>query len=171
MAKVRKKDITNEESNQAWELIEDSPNDRIVAILAGAYLEHYLGRCVRMHLHYVKEITDKDFDFGPFSSFDAKAKLGRLTGIYGDKLYSDLKIIISIRNLFAHRLDIESFSHPEIEQLIGKLKMGDNDVAALKIIAKRNPTLREIFISAVTTITQFIGNRRVTQMPTPPEHS
>lgn len=89
-----------------------------------------------MHLHYVKGITDKDFDFGPFASFEAKAKLGRLTGIYGDKLYQDLKTIIDIRNIFAHRRDVHSFSNPDIEKLIRKLKMGATEVAALKIVKK-----------------------------------
>jgi len=171
MAPVRKTNVTKEESDVAWELIESSPNDPILAILSGAYLEHYLARCVRMHLHYVKGITDKDFDFGPFASFEAKAKLGRLTGIYGDKLYQDLKTIIDIRNIFAHRRDVHSFSNPDIEKLIRKLKMGATEVAALKIVKKSDPTLREIFIATTTTITQFIGDRRATQMPEPPEHS
>lgn len=88
-------------------------DDRITVIIIDAYLEHFLGRCVRMHLHYVEDISDKDFDFGSNASFEGGEKLGRLTRIYADQVYGDLRTIIRIRNLFAHRMDIHELSHPE----------------------------------------------------------
>ena len=171
MAKASKKIISSEQSNAAWEEIINSSSDHITAILAGSYLEYYLTRTIKMQLHYVEDITEKLFDYGAAASFDTKAKLGRLTGVYGDKLYNDLNNIIKIRNCFAHRMDIRTFEDKEISPLIGKLKMCETDTKILFILEKRVPTNREVFIYSVTAITQFIGDRRSCQMPEPPAFS
>lgn len=59
--------------------------------------------------------------YGPLGSFTARVDVAFALGVVGVGGRRCLKQIASIRNLFAHRLDIHSFDHPEVSKLVGKL--------------------------------------------------
>jgi hypothetical protein len=98
-------------------------SDRAAGLVAAAMVENRLEAAIRFMTHADKKIEERMFhSSGPLGSFSAKIDLGFMIGIYGDLPLQELITIEDIRNRFAHRLDINSFSDQEIADRCKNLK-------------------------------------------------
>jgi hypothetical protein len=85
----------------------ETGSPRAAAIVAASFVETHLE-----HLIFSRMVDDsklKTLMFGPngaLGTFSAKINLGYLTGIYSKNAWKELDTIRSVRNDFAHRLDI-----------------------------------------------------------------
>lgn len=117
--------------------------------------------------------------YGPLSTFSAKIAIGNALGLLPPDALHDIKIIKSIRNSAAHRIDHVSFSDEEISEQCSKLILGkplaQSDVAKLSELAEKK--WRKIgadtprgkfafsFFRIVTSITANMMGHILTQSP------
>lgn len=101
--------------------------DRSVAITWAAIVEDELAAAIRRHLS-----TDDAFrgllsrtmePQGVLGNFGSKITFGALLSIFGPDVWREMKAIRDIRNLFAHRLDIDNFDHKEVSKHCAKLRI------------------------------------------------
>lgn len=101
--------------------------DRSVALVRTSVVEEHLRLAIERHFPGMAtdpKVIDRIFDpmkNGPLSTFTARVDVAFALGIIGKGALTALKKIAEIRNLFAHRLEINAFDHPEIVKLVGKL--------------------------------------------------
>jgi len=104
----------------------EASTDRGAAIIAGAFVEDHLRTALRGRLRQDKPILDEMFNsYGPLSSFSTKIKLAYLIGVISEETASDLDYIRKIRNKFAHRTEIDSFSSPPVKDWAMNLTLVD----------------------------------------------
>ncbi|WP_153064519.1 hypothetical protein [Agrobacterium sp. LAD9] len=124
--------------------------DRSVALVQTSVVEEHLRSAIERHfpgLATDPKVIERIFDpmkNGPLSTFTARVDVAFALGIIGKGALTTLKKIAEIRNLFAHRLEINSFDHPEITKLVGKLTYIDfaitgPDDEGIVHIWQRNP--------------------------------
>ena len=119
-------------------------SDRAAGILAGSFVEHYLGEFLQEVLVCDQIVQDLfDQPFAPLSSFSSRARLCFALGLIPRYFLTDLDIIRDVRNHFAHHPLDTSFDNPEVERRCSGLSA----VASLKNSRKYTP--RTAFLSAV----------------------
>jgi hypothetical protein len=99
-------------------------SDRSAALIGGSVVEYHATQAIRARLHKVEKAQEWLFNpkaAGPFSNFGVKAELCYLLGITTREACAELKKIVSIRNLFAHRLDVVKFQSPDAKSLVQEL--------------------------------------------------
>lgn len=85
-------------------------NDRTAAIVAGAHIDDLLLSAIKSRLIEDVKVTDDLFKAdGPMGTFANRNKLGLLLGIYSKPLHVELKNFASIRNVFAHQIEVQYF--------------------------------------------------------------
>ena len=90
-------------------------SDRGAAILAGSFLEHYLGLYLRS-LTVDDKIAGKLFDgMGPLATFSQRIAIAYAFGFIDKRQHSDLELIRKIRNYFAHHPIQGTFQAEEVE--------------------------------------------------------
>jgi hypothetical protein len=116
-------------------------------------------------------------DAAPLRDLDAKIRLGFGLGLFGEAVRSDLSLIRSVRNTFAHsRLDL-NFDTPEIAAVIGFLTLPARMPLLVNSLEMSNPC--QIFVDvalqyAMHLITygpnepQSAHCARVLDLPEPP---
>jgi DNA-binding MltR family transcriptional regulator len=116
-----------------------------------------------LRLHFIAGLSNnahKDLFEGPtapLGTFSGKICLTHAIGLIGAQSFSDLKLIATIRNRFAHRREVTSFSEPAIAALCSKLQL--SDIAFTAEEAPYNPRTR--FIKAVVNVMHFIYSKIV----------
>jgi DNA-binding MltR family transcriptional regulator len=108
----------------------NSQSARTTAIVGAAILDDCLGRLIAARLPTEGETKKQLFKppSGALSSFDTKIKVAYTMGILSKVAFQDLTEIAKIRNLFAHRLYIADFEHPEVKPLCDKLHLIETHV-------------------------------------------
>ena len=95
------------------------------AIIGVAYIEHALERLLsRMFVPMNKEDHKRLFDGsagGILGNMNAKLRVAYVIGIFGDDTYENLKLLNTIRNVFAHSLHKLDFSAPELGKDVARL--------------------------------------------------
>ncbi len=97
---------------------------RAGAIVVAAQVEDALVKVIATRLIKLTSTENDRLFIGtnaPFSSFYAKIHVGYSMGVYAAPARDDLIAIKDIRNLFAHRLEVRQFSHPEVAKLCARL--------------------------------------------------
>lgn len=90
-------------------------SDRGAAILAGSFLEHYLGQFLRSKA-VDEEVADKLFgSMGPLATFSQRIAIAYAFGFIDKQQCSDLELIRKIRNYFAHHPIEGTFEAPEVK--------------------------------------------------------
>jgi len=80
-------------------------SDRGAAIVGMAWLEESIATALESFLHSHPKSWDRLFKgAGPLANFAAKIDLSRLLGLITDTIWSDLHVMRSIRNDFAHQV-------------------------------------------------------------------
>jgi DNA-binding MltR family transcriptional regulator len=86
------------------------------AILGAVMVEHELEQLLRSKLKHKDDETWAMLiaDNGPLKPFYSKIAMGYALGIYDKGMRSDLNIVRSIRNAFAHSKKLIQFNHPAV---------------------------------------------------------
>src|SRR5512137_1033858 len=113
---------SEEAIQQALTLIKEieTQTDRGVAIVGSAWIEEELYAAIECFVENDKAAWNRLFGkSGPLSSFSAKIDLARILGMVSAAIATDLHIIRTIRNEFAHSVldknkSILSFNSPHI---------------------------------------------------------
>jgi hypothetical protein len=93
-------------------------SDRGAAILAGSFLEHYLGLYLRSRT-VDEKVAEKLFGaMGPLATFSQRIAVAYAFGFINKGQYADLELIRKIRNYFAHHPIEGTF---EAEDVKGKV--------------------------------------------------
>jgi hypothetical protein len=159
--------------------------DRGAAIVATAILEDALMITILSRLHR-NTIAEKKLFEGPLLDFSGRIDLGVLLGLYPNEIQRHMHIIRTIRNRFAHRMEVSTFASQrgDCEKL--KFSPGSNRAAnkllsqidsphlppGLKITtfkATKNP--RQQFIESVKAITMLLTLRAHFGLEEPPRSS
>ncbi|TPM28719.1 hypothetical protein [Mesorhizobium sp. B2-3-5] len=112
------------------QLTKDS--DRAAGVVAASIVEQRLAECLQSRFPK-GDLSEKlaaalFHSSAALGSFSAKINVGYLFGYISAAAQTDLQNMKEIRNRFAHRTDIDSFSHPEIKSRCENLKLVDNYV-------------------------------------------
>lgn len=97
-------------------------DDRTLAIIHVSNIEKYLGEAIQSALPGLNSrlretLFHPDGALGPLGVRNQLAKAMALTN---DHQFKNIKLLASIRNKFAHHLEIDSFDHPEISKRISQ---------------------------------------------------
>ena len=103
----------------------DRPHDRVVAIVCVSYVEKYLAALIQAHMPGAGPgLRTKLFKpEGARGPIGVKVDIAKCLDLIDQRLSDDIKKMASIRNLFAHRLDIESFDHPEVAKYFDAMQI------------------------------------------------
>jgi DNA-binding MltR family transcriptional regulator len=113
--------VTSPEDMAVLAELNQGASDRAVGIIAASLVEIHLTQLIKAA--FIREVklgdkeTVQEFIFrstGPLGAFAAKTRLAYLMGMISPEAFKDLEIMREIRNRFAHRTDVGSFSHQEI---------------------------------------------------------
>jgi hypothetical protein len=98
-------------------------DDRTIAIIIGAMLDHSLERLLLAHIvHAPKESReDRLFGTGPLGSFFGKIQIGLAFGVIEPSFADDLDIIRDIRNAFSHASQRVTFLNKSIQRRVRQL--------------------------------------------------
>ena len=109
-------------------------SDRGAAVLAGGFVENFLG--VYLKSFVVDEKVGRDvFDaMGPLSSFSQRTAMARAFGYITRRQYDDLTLVRQIRNHFAHHPLESTFATPKVATMC--VKLGEYQVAQAESAAQ-----------------------------------
>jgi hypothetical protein len=124
--------------------------DRGVAIVGAAWVEEAIMIAIESFLHSESKAWDSfSKSNSTLSSFSSKIDLARLLGFITDTIWSDLNIIRTIRNDFAHQV-VHKTEHTKLSFNSSHIK---DKCMALRCIAHKNYTEPRIaFINACSIL-------------------
>jgi hypothetical protein len=96
----------------------DEGDDRAAAVVAAGFLENNLAIAILSRFRELdpeqqKELCDNERS--PLGTFFAKTRIGFALQLFGVRVKRDLDAIRTIRNQFAHHLEVRSFDHIEVK--------------------------------------------------------
>jgi len=106
---------------------EENANPRVVAIVVGAYIEDYLTGLIKKKLPGLNSaLSDRIFrpSEGALGSLARKLDMARALEVLNADTCKEAVLIARIRNRFAHKIEVDSFDHPEVAELIDSLQSG-----------------------------------------------
>jgi hypothetical protein len=106
--------LTYDEQDALLEAVVTKMPPVAVAILGAILVEHELETSLRKKLPRKDDKTWLDMldETGPFSTFSRKIMAGHALRIYDKKIQTNLDIVRTIRNAFAHSKRVIDFNHP-----------------------------------------------------------
>jgi DNA-binding MltR family transcriptional regulator len=126
----------------------EKESDRSVAILASSYLEKYLEEYIAKKLVDDKAVAKLFEGFGPLSTFNAKIEFAFAIGLLPRHVYTDLRTIRKVRNLFAHEPDSSDFLTDSIKDLCATLwRLPRSDGSERKEQKPRSQFLFSVFLA------------------------
>lgn len=98
-------------------------DDRTLAIVCAAYCEKYTAALIAENLPGLNAKLRKTLfeGFGPLSTAASRFHLAKAMGLINQDSYDNLRRLASIRNLFAHNLEITSIDDPAIVDEMNKM--------------------------------------------------
>ncbi len=128
--------------------------DRSAGILAAAWLDSYLGQCLRYFLVHdldesAKFVGSEQELEKPLSSFGVRARALYLLGLISKEAFADLKRISRIRNRFAHHPDVLDFEDAKIKGECGNLRTAQ---------LQTGQNAREWYLFAVSMLVSDLNN-------------
>jgi hypothetical protein len=166
-----------------------SRSDRAVAILAVGLLEQRMAQAFRSQLIDDKKAADEILGVGrSLSHIGTLANLVYLMGWFGTTTYEDIRLLINVRHLFAHRphlpngkgiSQVLSFETPGIKSKCMSLKLPmifrtplGHDIAGKSMdeldesdFAPTPKTSREMFIRSAVLVCNFLSNQFAPRHP------
>ena len=153
MKKIKFDDITILDYQQLVRLYhKETP--RAAAILAGSYVEYFLGKYLKSFMR--KNVDEKKLfeGFGPFSTFAQRISTAYAFNLIAKQEKDDLNTIKEIRNYFAHHPRKMTFRNKEIKKLCDKLSLAKSVYDPIKK-KKKTFSSRELYLF---TIGLFVGS-------------
>lgn len=102
-------------------------SDRAAGVVAGTFVEQRLTELLRSRWPKTPLATKLDekltHSSSPLGSFSVKIDVAHLFGLITETARNELQQMKEIRNRFAHRLDISSFTHQEISSRCSNLNL------------------------------------------------
>lgn len=101
--------------------------DRVVGIVAPVMIDERLKLAIQVRWNDCKLNKDASLldtlfrDGGAMGSFDTRIRVAFAIGIYGPEVLKDLREIIRIRNMFAHRMEARDFTYDPIRSRVNNL--------------------------------------------------
>ncbi|NEI70944.1 hypothetical protein GR212_15275 [Rhizobium lusitanum] len=149
----------------------ENGSDRACAIAGHAYIESLLPKALRAHLIESEEdwkiLFGSDRRQGPVSSHGIVIRLAYLTGLISTPLKADLLRLKNIRNMFAHKADINSFEHADIVRITSKFEVLTIGIRTEALATQRAPSSRRKFEIAIGEVSQLLKSRLRCGMPAP----
>lgn len=109
---------------EAAKEIDKTDSDRAAAIVAATFVEDHITRLVQWHLEQDEKLLGELFKPGsPLGDFGVKVNLGYLLGLYSKVAWKELYTIRTIRNKFAHKLEVRDFKNDKMRGLTENLKL------------------------------------------------
>ena len=144
---------------EAWLQVGESmnieSNDRVLAIVAVAFLDDVLGELLNRRVADVDKSTVKRA-IPATGSFASRIDLATVVGLLADEEASDLRTLNKIRNRFAHRALSLTFEDSDIQTQCQSLHLIKNAEADGQPIDWRDWKTRDIFRLAVYAITNHL---------------
>src|SRR5690349_17123812 len=108
--------------------LRNPPPARAIAIAACAYLEDALGDILRealvgLNTRKMAKVFEGDGFLNPISH---KLDLALGLGFFRVETYNQFVTIARIRNRFAHKLEVISFDHTEVADLVDSLRLPED---------------------------------------------
>ena len=88
-------------------------DDRTLAVVSTAFLDELLLRHLRLAMHPGSATSRLLSHQGALGTMSARIDMCEGLGILKPEYANELRILASVRNAFAHRIDIENFEHLE----------------------------------------------------------
>jgi DNA-binding MltR family transcriptional regulator len=93
--------------------------DRGSACVGDALLDELLDQVFRQRFVNEEKLVEELLSFNqPLGSHGARSKVAYALGWIGPKTYGDIKGIRRVRNSMAHDLDVDSFDHQEVKDIV-----------------------------------------------------
>lgn len=144
--------------------------DRVVAIISAAYLEKYLVGVIEGYFPAfeddpaLKKAMFNDVS-GMAGTLGNKLDMGRALNAITPQTYEDGKLIARVRNKFAHHLEVTSFDHPKVRDLVDQLKTGKNTDLAKELAQSREPDRAWDFRVAAIGVCSMILHQHIKEYP------
>ena len=125
-----------------------SASDRATGVVLGALLDSQLNDLIRRELHrddsaYSKTVRKEVFSVdGPLGNFRAKVNIAYLLGYFTPYARDDLKTFATIRNVFAHYTDENTFESERMKTLCGNLKLINSSIFGPNFYRGEGETMR-----------------------------
>lgn len=134
------------------------------AILGAVLVEHELEVSLRRRIGIKDDAVWKDMldERGPFSTFSRKIITGRAYRIYDDNFTTNLDIVRSIRNAFAHSKRLIDFDNPLVGAEIGKIKPIPGRRKSFASMKKAKP--EHAYVSLCMNLATSLIKRRIRSM-------
>lgn len=137
-----------DESQSFWEYrynnfvdVYEKETDRAAAVLAGSYLETFLGGHIKSFLVDDPSVEELFVGYGPLASFSARINIAYALGLISKGIRKDLHYIRKIRNHFAHYSQEISFDSSPVRELCANLSMAQPlsslENAAFRVVQPR----------------------------------
>lgn len=130
-----------------------STNDRTVAIVCLAHLEDVLSDALRIAFVGLRPAMDGELFGGgggnaPLGTFRNKVIVAEAIGLVAQEFAAELRAMATVRNRFAHRMDVESFDHDGVRDWCDRLVFLDrrNLLFSAALVLLPDPTRRERFV-------------------------
>ncbi len=123
--------------------------DRAAAVLAGSYIESYLGDCLKYYFVDHPSTRSMFENAGPLATFAARSNIAFALGLMTEETNSNLRYIMKIRNHFAHHPAETSFSSSPVRDWCSNL-------SSAKQLSDRTP--REYYFFAVGEVALQLNN-------------
>ena len=103
-----------------------SSEHRTIAIVTAAYIDDYLTGLIKKKMPGLNSaLATRLFgDRGSISTLASKIDIARALGAIPPAQAKEVVLIARIRNRFAHQLDVDSFDHPTVADLVDALQSG-----------------------------------------------
>lgn len=144
-------------------------SDRAAALVMTSFVESSLpiGIILVLGINDQANIKKLFLERGILATFEARAQMATLLGIFGPEAQENLKVIRLVRNAFAHSMVDINFTTKEIDRACNRLTLSKNDdffVRRLKESNEKEKTNRTTFGYACDSIYQsmlFLGLNRI----------
>lgn len=141
---------------------------RVIAIVFAAYIEDYITGALKRKMPGLNSaLSNRMFrpGEGAIGSLSRKLDMARALEVLTPALCKDAVLVARIRNRFAHRLEVDSFDHPEVANLVDGLQSGRN-LAVTYIDGRSHPldqgwTRKDRFIHAAGDISGAVMVRNI----------
>lgn len=108
-------------------ILEDRCEDRVAAITCAAYIERHIVEVIAKYFPGMTAPLKKAFfdeTSGMVRAYGNKLDMARALDAITPGAYSDGKLIGRIRNKFAHDINVMSFEHEKVRDLVDQLQTG-----------------------------------------------
>jgi len=140
---LSQKPLTTDEQHALLDAIDLTSPPIATAILGAVLVEHELETSLRRRLFRKDDDAWDEMlaESGPFSTFARKITAGHTMGLFDEALCTNLNIVRTVRNAFAHSKRLIDFDHPLVAAELKKIEIPKLRKKTFKRIKTRSPLI------------------------------